>query len=140
MLHSVFNLIPFFIFMKIISSNIWFWNDSRHILVLQLKFKFSEKATKIEKIFTVNLKVCSNRQIDCEDFVNFCGLLRKHELYFILAVFDVEVESYILNLQTIGKKQLIVSFIFSLISRNLLHLAGSAKLYHILFYDGRNLY
>ena len=46
-----------------------------------IKFTFSEKATKIDKIFTVNLTVCSNRQIDGEDFVNFCGLLRKHELY-----------------------------------------------------------
>ena len=45
-----------------------------------LKFTFSEKATKIDKIFTVNLTVCSNRQIDGEDFVNVCGLLRKHEL------------------------------------------------------------
>ena len=47
----------------------------------QLKFTFSEKATKIEKIFTVYLTVCSNRQIDGEDFINYCGLLRKHELY-----------------------------------------------------------
>ena len=39
-----------------------------------LKFTFSEKATKIDKIFTVDC------QIDGEDFVNFCGLLRKHEL------------------------------------------------------------
>ena len=46
-----------------------------------LKLKFSEKATKIDKIFSVNLIVCSNCQIDGEDFVNFCGLLRKHELY-----------------------------------------------------------
>ena len=46
----------------------------------QLKFMFSEKVTKIDKIFTVNLTVCSNCQIDGEDFVNFCGLLRKHEL------------------------------------------------------------
>ena len=38
---------------------------------------FSEKATKIDKIFTVNLTVCSNCQIDGEDFVNFCGLLEK---------------------------------------------------------------
>ena len=42
---------------------------------------FSEKATKIDKIFIVNLTVRSNCQIDGEDFVNFCGLLRKHELY-----------------------------------------------------------
>ena len=46
-----------------------------------LKFTFSEKATKIDKIFTINLTVCSNRQIDGKDFVNFCGLLRKRELY-----------------------------------------------------------
>ena len=42
---------------------------------------FSKKATKIDKIFTVNLTVCSNRPIDGEDLVNLCGLLRKHELY-----------------------------------------------------------
>ena len=35
---------------------------------------------KNDKIFNVNLTVCSNRQIDSEDFVIFCGLLRKHEL------------------------------------------------------------
>jgi hypothetical protein len=44
---------------------------------LFLKFTFSEKATKIDKIFTINF---SNRQIDGKDFINFCGLLRKHEL------------------------------------------------------------
>ena len=60
---------------KIGSSPLWF---------SKLKFTFSEKATKIDKIFTVNLTVCSNRQIDGEDFVNFCGLLRKHELYNLI--------------------------------------------------------
>ena len=44
-----------------------------------LKFNFSEKATKIDKIFNVNLTVCSNRQIEGEDFFNFCGLLRQHD-------------------------------------------------------------
>ena len=38
---------------------------------MMLKFVFSKNATKIDEIFTV----------DGEDFVNFCGLLRKHELY-----------------------------------------------------------
>ena len=42
---------------------------------------FSKKATKIDEILTVNLTLCSKCQIDGEDFVNFCGLLRKHELY-----------------------------------------------------------
>ena len=46
-----------------------------------VKFTFSEKAKKIDRTFTINLTVCSNRQIDNEDFVNFCGLLRKHDLY-----------------------------------------------------------
>ena len=42
---------------------------------------FSKKATKFDKIFTADLTLCSKNQIDGEDFVNFCGLLRKHELY-----------------------------------------------------------
>ena len=48
--------------------------------LVKLKFMFSKKATKIDEIFTVNLTLCSKCQIDGEDFVNFCGLLRKHEL------------------------------------------------------------
>ena len=39
-------------------------------------FMFSKKATKFEKIFTVDLALCSKCQIDGEDSVNFCGLLR----------------------------------------------------------------
>ena len=35
---------------------------------------FSKKATKFDKIFTTD-------QIDGEDFINFCGLLGKYELY-----------------------------------------------------------
>ena len=54
----------------------WKWQTKKELV---LKFTFSEKATTIDKIFTVNLTVCSNRQIDGEDFVNCCGLLRKHE-------------------------------------------------------------
>jgi hypothetical protein len=43
---------------------------------------FSKKARKIDKIFTVDLTLCISKcQIDDKDFVNFCGLLRKHELY-----------------------------------------------------------
>ena len=42
---------------------------------------FSKKPSKIEKIFTVNLTLCGKCQINGDDFVNFCGLLRKHELY-----------------------------------------------------------
>ena len=51
------------------------------INLVKLKFMFSKKATKIDKIFTISLTLCSKCQIDGEDFVNFCGLLRKHELY-----------------------------------------------------------
>ena len=46
-----------------------------------LKSVFSKKATKIDEIFTVNLTVCSKCQINGEDFVKYCGLLGKHELY-----------------------------------------------------------
>ena len=41
---------------------------------------FSKKATKIGEIITVDLTVATYCQIDGEDFVNFCGLLRKREL------------------------------------------------------------
>ena len=46
-----------------------------------VKFIFSKKATKIDKIFTVDLMVTTYCQIDGEYFVNFWGLLRKRELY-----------------------------------------------------------
>ena len=45
---------------------------------------FSNKATKIDEIFTVVLTLCSKCQIDGEDFVNFCGLPRKHEFTWIM--------------------------------------------------------
>ena len=35
----------------------------------------------MKKIFTVASMLCSKCQIDGEDFVNFCGLLGKYELY-----------------------------------------------------------
>ena len=41
---------------------------------------FSKKATEID-----DLTLCSKGQMDGEDFVNFCGLLRKHELYLKVA-------------------------------------------------------
>ena len=47
---------------------------------LFVKFVFSKKATKIEGIFTIYSTLRNKCQIDGEDFVNFCGLLRKHEL------------------------------------------------------------
>ena len=36
-----------------------------------VKFMFSKKATKFDKIFTVDLTLCSKCQMDGEDFVNF---------------------------------------------------------------------
>ena len=36
-----------------------------------VKFMFSKKATKIDEIFTVDLMLCSKRQIDGEDFCQF---------------------------------------------------------------------
>ena len=39
------------------------------------------KATKIDKIFTLHLTLCSKCQIDGEDFVIFFVLLGKYELY-----------------------------------------------------------
>ena len=56
-------------------------------LLLFVKFIFSKKATKIDEIFTVNLMVITYCQIDSEDFVNFCGPLRKRELYIFCSIF-----------------------------------------------------
>ena len=53
-------------------------NEARFKLLI--KFVFSKKATKIDEIFTVDLTLTTYCQIDGEDFVNSCGLLRKHEL------------------------------------------------------------
>ena len=47
---------------------------------------FSKKATKIDEIFTDDLTVTTYCQIADEDFVNFCGLLRKREVYEITCV------------------------------------------------------
>ena len=41
---------------------------------------FSNKATKMDKIFTANLMVSTYYQIDSVDFFN-CGLLSKRKLY-----------------------------------------------------------
>ena len=61
-----------------------------YLLVLDshVKFMFSKKATKIDEIFTGDLPLCSKCQIDGEDFVNFCGLFRKHELYICTCFSD----------------------------------------------------
>ena len=47
---------------------------------IHVKFVFSKKATKIDEIFNVDLTLTTKCQIDGEDLVNFCGLLRKYEL------------------------------------------------------------
>ena len=58
----------------------------------ELKFMFSKKATKIDKIFTVDLTVTTYYQSDGEDFVNFCGLLRKRELYYVQRLDTVPID------------------------------------------------
>ena len=54
--------------------------NKNHFSGTYMKFKFSKKATKINKIFTVDLEFCSKRQINGEDFIDFCGLHIKHKL------------------------------------------------------------
>ena len=56
---------------------------------------FSMKATKIDEIFTFDLRLCSKRHIDGEDFVNFCGLLRKHERYYKFLYLESFVQHFI---------------------------------------------
>ena len=57
---------------------------------------FSKKATKIDKIFTVNLTVTTYGQIDGEDFINFSDLLRKH---FTISKFQKGINSLYVEIQ-----------------------------------------
>ena len=56
---------------------------------------FSKKATKIDEIFTVDLTLCSNCQMYSEDFVNFCGLRRRHELYHVDVIYVIKFSSLV---------------------------------------------
>ena len=56
------------------------WQEFIPLGFFRLKFIFSKKATKIDKIFTIDLTFTTYRQINSEDFINFCGLLRKYKL------------------------------------------------------------
>ena len=63
---------------------------------------FSKKATIIDEIFTVDLTLCSKCQIDGEDFIDFCGLLRKQELYYMY----IEISGlFVTKNKTLGNKQ-----------------------------------
>ena len=52
----------------------------RQLVQFKVKFMFSKKAIKIDEIFAVDLTLYGKCQIDGEDLVNFCVLLREHEL------------------------------------------------------------
>ena len=43
-------------------------------------------------------RLLSKCQIDSEDFVNFCGLLRKHELYYSTSVHSCSLQMYHISL------------------------------------------
>ena len=58
-------------------------NINKYLVPALLKFMIFKKATKNDEIFTVDLTLCSKCQIDGEDPINFCGLLRKYELYLV---------------------------------------------------------
>ena len=46
-----------------------------------IKFMFPRKATKFDEIFTADMTLCCKCQNYGEDLFNFCGLLRKRDLY-----------------------------------------------------------
>ena len=58
-----------------------FFNSDLNFFYVILNFIFFKEVTKIDKIFNYNLTFTTKHQMDCEDFIHFCGLLRKHELY-----------------------------------------------------------
>ena len=60
----------------------------------RVKLVFFKKAPKIDEILTIDLTLTTQCKIDSEDFVNFCGLLIKHELYFGVSMYDKNVTEF----------------------------------------------
>ena len=52
--------------------------------LINVKFLFSKKATKIDKLFTINLTLCSKCQINGEDFVNFVVFIENTNFTFVI--------------------------------------------------------
>ena len=63
---------------------------------------FSKKATIIDEIFNIDLTLCSKRQINGEDFINFHVFLKKYELY------KPYIYKKIMSLQTDNYRQKII--------------------------------
>ena len=62
-------------------GGLFLWKNTSKIWTgLNWLVMFSKKATKIDKVFMVDLTLFIKRQIDSEDLTNFRGLLRKYEL------------------------------------------------------------
>ena len=59
------------------------------------KAHVSKEGQKFDEILTVDLALCSKYQIDGEDFVNFCGLLRKRELYCKRETSEIKFANFI---------------------------------------------
>ena len=55
-----------------------------------VKFAFSKKATKFDKIFTVDLTLTTYCQIDGEDFIIFVAFLENTNFIIILPLIDIE--------------------------------------------------
>ena len=66
--------------LDVLNMSMAFVRSTNFVFIALLKFVFSRKATKIDEIFTVDLTLTTQCQIDGEDFVNLCGFHRKHEL------------------------------------------------------------
>ena len=55
--------------------------DIKFVILFSLKFRYSEKATKFEKIFYLDLMLLSNVKSKWKILLTLCGLLRISELY-----------------------------------------------------------
>ena len=83
-----------------------------------VKFMFSKKATIIDEIFAVNLALCSKCQIDGEDFVDFCGLLRKHELYLLCQSKGDKINLYFAYFALVKRKIISLYFAYFALLKN----------------------
>ena len=70
----------------------------------QEKWLFFWNQKMSDEIFTVDLTVNTYCQIDGEDFVNFCGLLRKRELYLGMLDFSCSILHFDISKSNLAKQ------------------------------------
>ena len=82
------------------------WNSGSTLRFCQVKFIYSDKATKLCEIFPLLLSVCTVVKIKGEYLEKFCGFLRIYELYLHIYLF-ILLQNLALWTSTVEKTRVI---------------------------------